>query len=282
MLLKDLLDRIESILPAKSAMEGDRIGLQVQSGRQSVSNILITMEITDEVLEEAVKIGCDCIISFHPLIYRPLIELNEIERVGRLVTGLIKHSIAFISVHTTFDTFIEGTSKIIADRLDLNFERFLIPDKIYPNCGMGVIARANTPLSENDLLSLVSERLFAPVKYTSGSKKEGIERIAIVGGSGTSFINDALNAGVDAFITADATYHIFHSVRNQIILIDPGHYEMEQFVALGIAKIIKNIIDGDVLINLSAVRSNPVSYFGTNFEKQQAEYLNNVKINWLN
>lgn len=282
MLLKDLLDRIESILPAKSAMEGDRIGLQVQSGRQSVSNILITMEITDEVLEEAVKIGCDCIISFHPLIYRPIIELNEIERVGRLVTGLIKHSIAFISVHTTFDTFIEGTSKIIADRLDLNFERFLIPDKIYPNCGMGVIARANTPLSENDLLYLVSERLFAPVKYTSGSKKEGIERIAIVGGSGTSFINDALNAGVDAFITADATYHIFHSVRNQIMLIDPGHYEMEQFVALGIAKVIKNIIDDDVLINLSAVRSNPVSYFGTNFEKQQAEYLNNVKINWLN
>ncbi len=282
MLLKDLLDRLESILPAKSAMEGDRIGLQVQSGRQVISSILVTMEITDEVLEEAVNIGCDCIISFHPLIYRPLYELNEIERVGRLVTGLIKHSIACVSIHTTFDTFIEGTSKIIADRLGLAFDGFLLPDKVLPNCGMGVIATAKPPITEHDLVKLVSEKLFAPVKYTSGSKKDGIKRIAIVGGSGTSFINEALNAGVDAFITADTTYHIFHSVRGKILLIDPGHYEMEQFVSLGIAKLLKNIVDDNIKIELSAVRSNPISYFGTNFESQQIEYLNNVKINWLN
>lgn len=281
MKISNLIAKIEEILPKATAIEGDRIGLQVQSGRRDVSNLLVTMELTDEVVEEAHQIGANCIISFHPLIYRPLTEIVEIERVGRLVSKLIKHEIAFISVHTTFDAHAEGTSKIIADKLGLKFIDFLVPNRNIPNTGIGVICEPNSQINAMELVSLVSEKMYAPVKYTLGNESE-IKRIGIVGGSGSSFLNEALSANLDAFITADISYHTFHTVRGRLTLIDPGHYEMEQFVSLGIAQLIrKSLEDEPIQINLSAVLTNPVEYYPDNkWRNYQSDYLKNVQINW--
>ncbi len=281
MKINDILSIIEKLLPKSTAIDGDRIGLQVQSGRSEISHILVTMELSDEVIDEAIDLSADCIISFHPLIYRPLTEIVEIERVGRLVTKLIKNEIAFISVHTTYDAHSEGTSKIIADLLGLRVVSFLVPTPNCANSGIGVICEARQPMNEQELVKLVSEKLFAPVKYTSGKKTENITKIGIVGGSGTSFLKDALDANLDAFITADVTYHTFHSVKGKLLLIDPGHYEMEQFVSLGIAQLIKNHSDNSVKISVSSVNTNPVSYYpDNNWKPLQNEYLRNVKINW--
>jgi len=281
MKINDILSTIEKLLPKSTSIEGDRIGLQVQSGRSEVSHILVTMELSDEVIAEAIDLSVDCIISFHPLIYRPLTEIVDIERVGRLVSKLIKHDIAFISVHTTFDAHPEGTSKIIADLLGLRVVSFLVPSQNSSNSGIGVICEAQQPMNEVELVKLVSEKLFAPVKYTSGRKNANITKIGIVGGSGSSFLKEALDANLDAFITADVTYHSFHSVQGKMLLIDPGHYEMEQFVSLGIAQLIKNSIDSSVKISVSSVNTNPVSYYPeNNWKALQNEYLINVKINW--
>jgi len=281
MKINDILSIIEKLLPKSTAIDGDRIGLQVQSGRSEISHILVTMELSDEVIDEAIDLSAACIISFHPLIYRPLTEIVEIERVGRLVTKIIKNEIAFISVHTTFDAHSEGTSKIIADLLGLCVVSFLVPTPNCANSGIGVICEARQPMNEQELVKLVSEKLFAPVKYTSGKKTENITKIGIVGGSGTSFLKDALDANLDAFITADVTYHTFHSVKGKLLLIDPGHYEMEQFVSLGIAQLIKNHSDNSVKISVSSVNTNPVSYYpDNNWKPLQNEYLRNVKINW--
>ncbi len=281
MKISDILSTIEKLLPKSTSIEGDRIGLQVQSGRSEVSHILVTMELSDEVIAEAIDLSVDCIISFHPLIYRPLTEIVDIERVGRLVSKLIKHDIAFISVHTTFDAHSEGTSKIIADLLGLRVLSFLIPSPNSSNSGIGVICEAQQPMNAVELVKLISEKLFAPVKYTSGAKNTNITKIGIVGGSGSSFLKEALDANLDAFITADVTYHSFHSVKGKMLLIDPGHYEMEQFVSYGIAKLIKNNIDNSVKISVSSVNTNPVSYYPENHWKAlQNEYLINVKINW--
>lgn len=283
MKINELLQVIENTLPKETAIEGDRLGLQVQSGRNEVSNLLITMELTDNVIDEALKLHIDCIISFHPLIYRPLTEIIEIERVGRLVSKLIKNEIAFVSIHTTFDAHSEGTSKIIANLLGFRFVDYLIPNKLYTNSGIGVICECETPLDEISLVKLVSDKLFTPVKYTSGKKSINIQRIGIVGGSGSSFINNALNANLDAFITADVSYHTFHMVQGRLLLIDPGHYEMEQFVAGGIAKLLANKLPDDVKINISSTHTNPINYFPDNgWKNLQIEYLKNVQINWNN
>jgi putative NIF3 family GTP cyclohydrolase 1 type 2 len=201
------------------------------------------------------------------------------ERVGNLCYQLIKKSITLIVVHTTFDVFSEGTSKILASKLGLEVIDFLIPDKNYKNKGMGVIAASKNPISPNDLLERVYKICNSPIRFTSSNNPTLIDKIAIVGGSGSSFINEAVKSGVQAYITADITYHRFHDVYNKMMLIDPGHYEMEQFVPEGLANLLNENLDTTEIekIFVSSSLTNPVRYYPDLdiYETKQKNYLLN-------
>jgi len=278
MLLKTFEQRLEKLLPKSEAIEGDKVGIQLQSGRQSISKLMITMEITDEVVIEAKHLGIDCIVTFHPLIYRPLSEIIETERIGRIVTNLIQSSISAFSVHTIFDRHNEGTNQCLADLLNFNVESYLIPHKKLENWGMGLICYPKEQLTDLELVSRISQVMYAPVKYCIG-KVKNIHRIAIVAGNGSQFINEALAADVDAFITADVSYHTFHLAKNRMMIIDPGHYEMEQFVREGLTNLLIKEFEKELELFISKSYTNPVSYFSNESSyNSQIEYLNNVKI----
>ncbi|TAL70040.1 MAG: Nif3-like dinuclear metal center hexameric protein [Bacteroidetes bacterium] len=279
MKLVSLLNKINKILPQDSGIEDDRLGLQIQAGRENVSNILITMEVDKNVIREAIKLRCDCIVTFHPLIYNPILAIIDSDRVGYLSSELIKNSIALISIHTTFDAYSEGTSKILADKLGFKFEEFLIKSNIYNERGLGVIASVPKAISLNLLLNRIHKICNSPIKHSETGKNKKIKKIAIVGGSGSGFISEALVSGVDAFITADISYHHYHRVYGKMVLIDPGHYEMEQFVPNGIAQLLTKPFKGDkdLKINVSKVLTNPVHYFpnGNLYHTKQNNYLIN-------
>ncbi|MBM2815395.1 MAG: hypothetical protein HW421_2157 [Ignavibacteria bacterium] len=262
MLLTKLLEIIENILPGEAAIEGDRFGLQIQSSEQDVKSILAVYEITDDIIEEAIENGCDCIISFHPLIYYPLSSISLDERVGRLAAKLIKNSISLITIHTNFDSYHSGTSKILADRLGLQFESFLIPNSKLKNFGMGIIASTYKLLTEEELISKVHDVCSSPLRFCTGSGQK-IEKIAIVGGSGSSFLDEAITSGAQAFITADISYHNFHKAQRKIMLIDAGHYETEQHNPFYLAKLLSENIDtsGNLKIISSKKVTNPVRYY---------------------
>jgi dinuclear metal center YbgI/SA1388 family protein len=244
-------------------MKGDRIGLQLQSGRETITRVLVTMEVTDAVAEEAISRGADCILSFHPLIFSPLTALTNGERVGRICSRLIKHDIALVVAHTNFDAFPEGTSALYAQHLGLKVERTLVPDAVHAGFGMGVVALLPQALSEDGLAAHLHERSHSPVRFCAGSGKP-VERVAIVGGSGASFIDHALATGAEAFITADIKYHDFHRTQGQMALLDPGHYEMEQLVPRGLASVLESIAakaNENIEIIRSATVPNPVLYY---------------------
>jgi dinuclear metal center YbgI/SA1388 family protein len=284
MRLKKLLNIIEENLPPKTAMEGDKIGLQIQSGREEVTSLLITLELNDEVVEEAKENNIDCIITFHPLIFNPITAIYDDDRVGRLSSKLIKNSIALISIHTNFDAFSSGTSKILADKLKLNIVSTLIPNNEFPGCGMGVIAHPDEIITSRELLDRISSVCNSPIRYCPGRENKDIYNIGIVGGSGSSFIDDALSNELDAFITADITYHNYHKVLGKMMLIDPGHYEMEQFVPDGIAKLLHEKLDKNEYKNLivSSCLTNPVKYFPDTeiYINRQREFLLNYNKLW--
>ncbi|MBI3259310.1 MAG: Nif3-like dinuclear metal center hexameric protein [Ignavibacteriae bacterium] len=265
MQLDYLLELIHSALPPETSMKGDRLGLQVQSGRSRISSILTTLEVTDEVITEAQNNGCDCIVTFHPLIFSPIVSLQDSDRVGRLCSKLIRSEIALIAVHTNFDAFPKGTSAILSHELGLKIERVLVPDLKHDKFGIGVVARCRTTMDSNTLLSIVRRVCGSPLRYSGGENKE-INTVAIVGGSGTSFIDDAINSGAECFITADVKYHTFHYASGKIMIIDPGHYEMEHFVPQGLASLLQEITSGKSMGNppkiiCSATTTNPVAYF---------------------
>ena len=264
---------LESRLPPSVAMKGDRIGLQLQSGRTEISSVFVTMELTESIAEEAVEHGADCIVSFHPLIFAPLVAITDSERVGRICTKLITAGIALVVAHTNFDAFPKGTSALLAERLGVKVEKSLVPDAQYEGFGMGIVGSLNAPESVADFAKRLHTVTSAPLRYTLG-KGSNIQRIAIVGGSGASFIDAALATGVDAFITADIKYHDFHRTKGVMTLIDAGHYEMEQFVPLGLAALVEEIAKEHGQ-NLGVVRSsrvpNPIFYYPSTEEYQRQQ-----------
>jgi dinuclear metal center YbgI/SA1388 family protein len=276
MQLEKLLLEIDKYFPFDTAVNGDRIGLQIQTEEQVVNGILFTLEITDNVIEECIFNNFNTIVSFHPLIYSKLANISLNERVGRLCSKLIKKSINLISIHTTFDAYEYGTSKILSDLLELDYRTFLVPDKIKSNCGMGVISVPTNKITTLELVSKVSEVCYSPVRYCGNDDLE-LKKIAIVGGSGTSFIPDVIANHCDCFITADATYHQFHSAKDNFTLIDVGHYEMEQFVPNGIAKALNDFLMANkISFIVSNVLTNPINYYPkNNFLNKQKNYLNN-------
>ncbi len=261
MKIENFISTMEKIFPSQTAMQGDRVGLQLQSNKSDIQRILIAFEVTPAVIAEAITLQADMIFAFHPLIFNPLLKITNDDRVGALVTQLIQNKISLYIAHTNFDSYKFGTSKLLADKLGLDTKAFLVPDRNLPDFGMGIIAEYKEPISEAELLKKVKSVCKSSIRFNTLGSDKLYKKIAIVGGSGFSFIGDVLANQCDAFITADCSYHKFHEIDGKLLLIDPGHYEMEQFVAEGIESAIKQEFEGELEISVSGTNTNPILYY---------------------
>ena len=250
---------LEQELPSESASEGDRTGLQIQAGQQAVHSVLLCYEVTEEVIQEARQRDCNLIVAFHPLIFHPLLALTEEDRVGRLCSQLIRYGIALWVVHTRFDAHPEGTSAALAAALGLRVRAPLLPLPQLPGYGMGVIAEAEPPLPAEEFLSRVQERLGAPLRYAPGVQ-EWIGSVALLGGSGGSFLPAALCCGVDAFVTGDLKYHAFHAADRRLWLIDAGHAETERFVVPALNRLLRRVLPEQIPVHCATQWHSPLRW----------------------
>ncbi len=237
MVLTELVQHIESILPPDTAMEGDRLGVQVQSGQNSIHRVLCTLDLTEEVIEEAETIGANCVLCFHPLIFRPLRVIDNGDRIGRCVQRLIRSGICLISAHTNFDAHPQGTNFALATALGWSIDTTLVPDASRPGYGIGVLCSL-PDLAFETVLARVSEVCNSSLRY-SKCPTEVVSKVAIVAGSGYDFLPQALASGAHVFVTADLKYHNFFETEGRLALVDPGHYEMEQFVPGAMASLLQ-------------------------------------------
>jgi dinuclear metal center YbgI/SA1388 family protein len=270
-----LIFELEKLFPVKTALKDDRIGLQINAAKSHIESVLFAYEMTDSVVEEAVNLNCDLIIAFHPLIYSPLKVINPDERVGELCIKLIRNNISLYIIHTNFDAHNAGTNKIISDKLGLERTYQIIkPDVINTN-GFGLIGTFPIEMYFDKFIEKLSDIFSSPLRFCKG-KKNIITKVAIIGGSGTSFLQNVIESGVDAFITADVSYHSFHLVAGKIWLIDPGHFEMEQFVTKSMIDIfIQETKYDDMKIHTSKVLTNPVFYYPNTDEYRNKQILKN-------
>jgi dinuclear metal center YbgI/SA1388 family protein len=254
----DLLLRINDVLPPSTAVPGDAIGLHIDSSRGVVERCLVTLDVTMDVVDEAQSRDCACIVAFHPLIYQPLSRIDRRNRVGAIVAGLVQSDIALVAVHTTFDTFPQGTNALLAERLGISVQNVLHPLSSDGTVGIGVVGSLATPLSDGEFAQRIATVCGSPVRW-SPSPSGMVSRVALVGGSGMSFWDDVVASGADAYVTADVKYHGFMDSLGKAGIFDPGHYEMEQFVSEGLAQTLGALIP-EVEFLVSSVLTNPVRY----------------------
>lgn len=123
----EIIGAFEQFSPKKLAMEGDKIGLQIGTLNKPISNVMIALDVLEDVVDEAIAKQVDLIIAHHPIIYRPLQKIATDQPAGRLVEKLIKHDIAVYVAHTNLDVTKGGVNDWIAEALQLQNTKVLVP-----------------------------------------------------------------------------------------------------------------------------------------------------------
>ncbi|MDP5121308.1 MAG: Nif3-like dinuclear metal center hexameric protein [Spirosomaceae bacterium] len=264
MILRELISEIENFAPLHYQESYDNSGLLVGNPDLTVIAALLTLDVTEDVVEEAISKGCNLIIAHHPIIFSGLKKLNGKNYVERSVIKAIKNDIAVYASHTNLDNVNGGVNFKIAEKLKLQNVAILSPKKQQLEnsnfVGGGAVGDLETPIKTTDFLSYLKKNLEVSVIRHTDLLSEKISKVAVCGGSGSFMLQDAIAAGADIFITADFKYHEFFDAEDKIIIADIGHFESEQFTKELLQDIICQKFP-NFATYLSEVNTNPIQYF---------------------
>lgn len=256
--VSDVAALLEAFAPPRLAEEYDNVGVLMGEPTQAVRGVLLCLDITPAVLEEAVRAGCNLVVSHHPIWFRSRKHLRGDDFVSTQLLHAVRHDLVLYACHTNLDNVKAGVNRTIADRLGLRNTEILVPKDENGAVGSGMIGDLPAALEIPDFLARL-KNLFGceGIRY-SMTEKERIGRVAVCGGAGGFLLGPALSRGADAFVTSDVTYHYFFEPQGRLLFVDIGHYESEQFTP----EVLREVLDGlDVPVLISAVNTNPVRYF---------------------
>jgi dinuclear metal center YbgI/SA1388 family protein len=259
--VKDICQLIDDFAPPALQENYDNAGLLVGSPEMQVSGALICIDVTENVVNEAIAKNCNLIVAHHPLIFKGLKKINGSDDAQRAVIKAIKSDIAIYAAHTNIDSVIAGVSGRMAEKLKLkNIEILQQRENENKNIGFGAIGELEHPTEETFFLEKI-KNIFGTecVRHTAFLNKP-IKRVAVCGGAGSFLIEAAKKAKADIFITGDIKYHDFFLADNQLIFADIGHYESEQFTKEIFYEIISNFF-ANFAPRISETKTNPVNYF---------------------
>ena len=249
MKIKDVISTLEQFAPLPLQESYDNAGLQIGLTEADVSGVLLCLDVTEAIVQEAIDKGCNMIVSHHPLLFHGLKQIGDNDYVQRAAVMAIKNDVAIVSMHTNLDNIEGGVNSEIARRLGAKGE---VTEGLF----LGELAQ---PLSAEEYIKKVKETFNAGVVMTNGLLERPVKRIAICGGAGAFMLERAIEEGADAFLTGEMKYNdYFDHEEIQITVI--GHYESEQFTR----ELLKDIIDKGcpgIKTIVTENNTNPIKYF---------------------
>ncbi len=216
----DIFNFLDSCFPVSTACDFDNVGLLVGDGEREVNTALVALDCDITAVELARKMGAQLIVTHHPVIFDGLKSVTA----GSVVYELIKSGISVISMHTNLDIAVGGVTERLCEAIGLTeIKSFTAHDGF-------VIREAKCPITDAKELALhIKESLGGGVRFVAG--KTPVNRVLVCSGSGGDFLEDAVDAGFDALITADVKHNVFiDAVNNEISLFDAGHYASENMI----------------------------------------------------
>ncbi|MEP7196884.1 MAG: Nif3-like dinuclear metal center hexameric protein [Saprospiraceae bacterium] len=253
---------LEQIAPLNLQESYDNAGLITGHPDWDIKSVLISLDATEAVIDEAISIGANLVISHHPIVFRGLKTFNGNHYVDRAIIKVIKNDIALYAIHTNLDNVLNnGVNQKIAEKIGLINCHILSPKSLESELiGAGLFGSLQNELSLEDLLKQLKIKMnTGSIKHTVtlGNK---IQTVALCGGSGSFLIPQAIAKKADVFITADLKYHEFFEANDKIVLIDIGHYESEQFTI----DLLFGLISGkfpNFASHCTKMNTNPVQYY---------------------
>lgn len=254
----DIARAIEDFAPRCLQEDYDNAGLQVGRPDMHVTAVLLCLDVTPEIIDEAVRRQCNMIVCHHPLLFRGLKQITGADTTQQMVIEAIRKDIAIYAAHTNLDSACEGVSYEIAHTLQMTDLAPLDPIPDTTGCGLGIIGNI-TPTPTLEFLRSV-KKLFGitPLKYSALTPKIVIRRVAVCGGAGASLISKAISLGADTFLTGDLKYHDFTTFGRDILLADIGHFESEFGSRRIFSRVIREAFP-DCVICFAEADTNPIA-----------------------
>ena len=256
--VKDIARAIEEFAPLPLQETYDNAGLQVGNPEMNVSAILLCLDVTEEILKEAKARNCNMIVSHHPLIFKGLKNLTGSTPIQRMAIDALQSDIAIYSAHTNLDATFDGVSFEMGNNLELNDMSVLVANAPGSETGLGVVGYTKNPVPRMEFLRKVKETFgVRALRYSGESPHVVIRKVALCGGSGASFIGDAIRSGADVFLTGDVKYHDFTTYGYEILIADIGHFESELCSRKILSRIIREAYP-DCIAYFSESETNPI------------------------
>lgn len=231
--VEEIKSFMESWAKDEYQLSWDNSGSQVEF-KENTDSVVLAMDVTDKVIDKALEMDAKLIISHHPMFFSGSKNIIEGTYLGDNIIKLIKNNISVFSYHTSMDVADDGVNDTLFEKLDLKNKSILIYEEEKP---MGLIGEFERELTLTDLDKLLKEKLqVCKIKFY-GREDRNIKKVAILGGSGSDFISQAKEVGVDAYITSDIKYHDGQrAYEDDLILIDVGHFYSERIILPKIKK----------------------------------------------
>lgn len=363
MLVKEITQFIEELAPLSFQETYDNAGLLVGNSSSEINGVLITLDITEAVIDEAIQKNLNMVIGHHPLIFSGLKKITGKNEIERCVIKAIKNDIAIYAAHTNLDsvhggvnskiceklnlknckvlspvsdhlkklvTFVplaeidkvreavfnagsgnignydscsfntkgtgsfrgnESTNPFVGEKGELHFEEEIRFETIFPKhiqgkvisallnahpyeevaydiyplenkyeqAGIGMIGELETTTDEIAFLQQIKETFNCKVVKHTNLLNKPIKKVAVAGGSGSTYLRNAISAKADIFISGDFKYHQYFEAENKILIADIGHFESEQFTKELFSELLTKKFP-KFAVHLSEVNTNPVNY----------------------
>lgn len=256
MKIKEVALTLERFAPLPLQESYDNAGLQVGLTEAEASGVLLCLDVTEDVVHEAVRRGCNVVVAHHPLLFSGLKRISDETMIERCVRTAILNGVTLYAAHTNLDNARGGVNFDIAKRLGLKNVDFLVSNG---EGGSGVIGLLDQPMPAMDFLKFVKDTFHVECLMHNCGTKACVQKIALCGGAGGFLLNDALVQKADVFLTGEMSYHNYFGLEDKIWIGVLGHYQSEQFTIELMAEILKREVP-QLRVEKVDFSTNPINY----------------------
>lgn len=244
-LVKDIMKFMEQIAPKDLAENWDNVGLMIGNENQEIKKVLVALDCTAEVIDEAIKIGANMIVTHHPFIlFQKMKSITKNNPFGNKIYDLIQNNICVFSAHTNLDSADGGVNDVLANLFQLQNIQ-----KLDEESGLGRIGELKSTVTFSEFAKIVDEKIpTSGLMKLVGDKNQEIKTVAVCGGSGASFVNLAKTKGADVYVTGDIKFHEAQDALDlNLCVADVTHYAGENLIVPVVANKMADELDVEVV-----------------------------------
>ncbi len=231
MKIKEFINLFESAYPTSLAFDGDNVGLLVGDRNDEITKVLVTCDVDMAVVEEAIEVGANLIVSHHPIMFHSLNRMTEAVPEQRTVRLMVANGISHYAAHTNLDTGKGGLNDLMAEMLGM--ENTEVVDVVASDergvHGYGRMCTLGEPTTMQELMDKVKVIFDVDgLKYT-GELDSKVEKLAVNTGGGAGILEECIAKGCDTFITGDVKYNGYRDALDMgMKIIDIMHFDSEK------------------------------------------------------